>query len=73
MRGSNQYLVGGAHGLGVADQVAGVLKRVVRRDVRFPSGLQLEAEGSCFWLSERVTGFPGLRPGQANPRMLAWE
>ena len=32
-----------------------------------------EAVRPCFWLSERVTGFPGLRPGWANPRMLAWE
>jgi hypothetical protein len=32
-----------------------------------------EAGQPLFWLRERVTGFPGPRPGWANPRMLAWE
>ena len=38
-----------------------------------PSGLPWEAGWSYYWLRERVTGFPGPRPGRANPRMLAWE
>jgi hypothetical protein len=38
-----------------------------------PAGLPLEAGRHCFWLCGRVTVFPGLRWGQANPRMLAWE
>jgi hypothetical protein len=32
-----------------------------------------EAGWPWIQLRERVTGFPGLRPVQANPRMLAWE
>ena len=36
-----------------------------------PSGLQSEAGCICLRLQERVTGFPGLRAGRANPRILA--